>query len=42
MGRRERIAFLKKEIIKEQMALKRENNKAIKEKAIEFQKSLER
>lgn len=40
MGRRERIAFLKKEIIKEQMALKRENNKAIKEKAIEFQKAL--
>lgn len=40
MSRRERIAFLKKEIIKEQKALELEHNKGIKSKALEFQDTL--
>lgn len=40
MGRRERIAQLEKEIIREQRALEKEHNKAIKKKAIEFQQTL--
>lgn len=40
MGRRERISFLKKELDKEQRALEKEHNKAIKEKALEFQQAL--
>lgn len=40
MGRRERIARLKQELLKEQKAFKKEQEKAIKETAKEFQKSL--